>query len=112
MTHHMFGAIVGDEEIGAGVLQMENAILLDNYSTLAIALRQEPHLPAVAFALSGRVKGTDQDTFSGTFVCSWMDAGALVKQIVEHAEREGGDAFMDFRAGLVDDPQQSGEADG
>jgi hypothetical protein len=99
MSHHQFGQLVGDEDIGGIVGQF---VMLDDYTSVAIeTVQQGEALPVVALGMNGRVSRS-QDTHGAVYVMSMLDAGALVKFIYDAVERVGtSEAMSDFRVGMA-----------
>lgn len=99
MTAHIFGDIVGDEEAGSGLVNLARAILLREYSTVAIQNLTQG-IPAIALRLAGEVRGND-DTFAGTFMMSALDAGALAGHLFNAVQRtDNAEAMTDFHVGF------------
>lgn len=99
MTHHQFGAIVGDVDTG-GIFSLADAVLVHAQTSVAVETIQEgAQLPVIAIELVGRINKT-QDTFQGVFLLSVMDAGQLAGVLHNAAARVGtAEALSDFGAG-------------
>jgi uncharacterized protein with ACT and thioredoxin-like domain len=99
VTHHQFGAIVGDADIG-GTFELAGSVLYREHVTLAVdSISDGQHVPVIALQLSGRINKTG-DTVQTVYVLPVMDAGQLAGALWAAARRIGHQEVSDFQVGL------------
>lgn len=100
MTHHQFGAITGDEQLG-GLLQLGECVLMTENTVMAMRdlTGGNGDLPLLGVELVGRINGT-QDTVQAVWLCSVLDAGALVGRVTAQLATLPEQARADFVLGM------------
>lgn len=100
MTHHQFGSVAGDADMG-GTFDATSAILCHEHSTVAVdTIQAGEALPVIALELAGRINKS-KDTVQTVWLLSVMDAGQIAGALWNAAERIGTEeAMTDFKVGM------------